>query len=135
MKRYTAFIAPTDDFHGTAEDLVEAWQNDHPAVYHNDFEVPDGTSDRLVSLLARGLFWEDQWSMDDTVFNVVEDLSPEDTRPLGHNPTEAEGQWQHSSDSSVKDVDLWTDPGPEPKEEPEVKTDPEPDRWDDKVNW
>ena len=117
MKRYTAFIAPTDDFHGTAEDLVEAWQNDHPAVYHNDFEVPDETSDRLVALIARGLFWEDQWSMDDTVFNVVEDLSPEDTRPLGHNPAEA----------GAKDIDLWSDPDPKP--------DPEPVLWDDKVNW
>ena len=89
MKRYTAFIAPMDDFHGTAEDLVEAWQNDHPCVYHVDFEVPVGTSDRIVALVARGLFWEDQWTMDDTVSTVVEDLTPEDTRPLMEDRAEA----------------------------------------------
>ena len=110
MKRYTAFIAPCDDFHGSAEDLVEAWSNDHPAVYHVDFDVPDGTSDRLVALIARGLFWEDQWTMDDTVSTVVEDLTPEDTRPLGEDRT----------GDSAKDVDLWS------KRENE---------WDDKVNW
>jgi hypothetical protein len=97
MKRYTAFIAAMDDFHGTAEDLVEAWQNDHPSVYHVDFEVPLGTSDRLVALIARGLFWEDQWSADDTVSTVVEDLTPEDTRPLGDNP----------ADVSIKDHDVF----------------------------
>ena len=34
MNRYTALIAPTDDYHGTGEELAEAWQNEHPAVYH-----------------------------------------------------------------------------------------------------
>jgi hypothetical protein len=82
MKRYTALIAQTEDFLGTTEDLAEAWTNDHPAVYHVDFDVPDGTSDRLISLIAHGLFWEDQWSDDDTVHTIVEDMLAEDTRPL-----------------------------------------------------
>ena len=124
MKRYTAFIAPCDDFHGTAEDLTDAWLNNHPAVYHVDFDVPDGTSDRLVALIARGLFWEDQWTMDDTVSTVVEDLTPDDTRPLGDDRT-----------GSMKDIDLWDDLGTDLEEEPGVKPAPETDRWDDKVNW
>jgi hypothetical protein len=48
--------------------------------------------------------------MDDTVSTVVEDLTPEDTRPLGEDRTEG----------STKDVDLWSDCENE---------------WDDKVNW
>jgi hypothetical protein len=99
MRRYTAFIAPTDDFHGSADDLVDAWQNEHPAVYHIDFEVPVDTSERFVTLIARGLFWEDQWSMDDTVSTVVEDITSEDDRPLHVNPAEG----------GVKEVDLWDD--------------------------
>lgn len=99
MRRYTAFIAPTDDFHGSADDLVDAWQNEHPAVYHIDFEVPIDTPDRMIALIARGLFWEDQWSMDDTVSTVVEDTTSEDDRPLHVNPV----------DGSVKAVDLWDD--------------------------
>ena len=131
--RYTAFIATRDDFHGSPEDLAEAWQNDHPAVYHHDFDVPDGTPDRIVALIARGLFWEDQWTKDDTVSTVVEDLTPEDTRPLGHNPTEShaasgslisEGVYR---DQGMKDVDVWADPEPRPE--------PDQDRWDDKANW
>ena len=110
MKRYTALIAPTDDYHGTGEELAEAWQNDHPAVYHIDFEVPDGTSNRLIVLIARGLFWEDQWTMGATVSTVIEDLTPEDTRPLGEDRTGV----------STKDVDLWSD---------------RENEWDDKVNW
>lgn len=98
MSRYTAFIASTDDFHGGADELVDAWQNEHPSVYHVDFEVPEGTPSRMVVLIARGLFWEDAWTMDDTVSTVVSDLTPEDKRPLGENRT-----------GYVKDIDLWDD--------------------------
>ena len=101
MKRYTAFIALTDNFNGTAEELVDEWQKEHPHVYHIDFEVPDETSNRLITLIARGLFWEDQWTMDGTISTVVEDLTPEDTRPLGWDRTEVR------KTGSVKDVDLW----------------------------
>tara|TARA_Y100000592_G_scaffold98127_1_gene170417 strand:+ start:731 stop:1066 length:336 start_codon:yes stop_codon:yes gene_type:complete len=101
MERYTAFIASTDDFRGTADELVSEWQDEHPAVYHIDFEVPKGTSSRLITLIARGLFWEDQWTSDGTISTVVKDLTPEDTRPLGDDRTEVR------KTGSVKDIDLW----------------------------
>ena len=130
MKRYSALIAPTDDFHGDREDLVEAWQNEHPHVYHIHFQVPELTSDRMVSLIAGGLFWEDCWSPATTIFTVTEDLMPEDTRPLFEDRvnTSVEDRTRNivkppfkaSDDQSVKDIDLWSN-----REE----------AWDDKVNW
>ena len=87
-----------DDYRGTKEGLVDAWLNEHPHVYHIDFEVPDDTPDRNVVLIARGLFWEDAWTMDDTVSTVVSDLTPEDKRPLGENRA-----------GGVKEIDLWDD--------------------------
>lgn len=125
MKRYTAFIAPTDDFRGEKDDLVNEWKNEHPHVYHIDFEVPNGTPDRIVSLIAGGLFWEDCWSPATTIWTVVEDLTPEDVRPLLEDRvgTSSEDQTRYMIDppnQSVKDVDLWSD---------------REDAWDDKVNW
>jgi len=137
MKRYTAFIAPTDDYRGTKEGLVEAWQNEHPHVYHIDFQVPEGTPDRMVSLIAGGLFWEDCWSPASTVFTVVEDLTPEDTRPMFEDrvnmsvEASVEDRTRNvvepilkalgeQRNQSAKDVDLWSN---------------REDAWDDKVNW
>ena len=125
MKRYSAFIAQTDNYHGTKEGLVEAWQNEHPHVYHIHFQVPDGTTDRMVSLIAGGLFWEDCWSPTNTIFTVTEDVMPEDTRPMFEDRvnTAVEDRTRNvvdTSSQSVKDVDLWSD-----REE----------AWDDKVNW
>ena len=134
-KRYTAFIAQTDDYRGTKEGLVEAWQNEHPHVYHIDFEVPEGTPDRMVALIAGGLLWEDYWSPSGTIHTVVEDLTPEDTRPLFEDRVSSSHQFGSTVDDStrkalrvasqkdnqsVKDIDLWSN---------------REDEWDDKVNW
>ena len=125
MKRYSAFIAQTDNYHGTKAGLVEAWQNEHPHVYHIDFQVPEGTPDRMVSLIAGGLFWEDCWSPASTVFTVVEDLTPEDTRPMFEDRvnTSVEDRTRNvvepvlkalgkQNEKSVKDVDLWSSEDP-----------------------
>lgn len=121
MKRYSAFIAQTDNYHGTKEGLVEAWQNEHPHVYHIHFQVPDGTSDRMVSLIAAGLFWEDYWSPANTISTVTEDVMPEDTRPMFEDRvnTSVEDRTRNvvepvlkalrkQNEKSVKDVDLWS---------------------------
>ena len=133
MKRYSAFIAQTDDFRGEREDLVEAWQNEHPHVYHVHFEVPDGTPERMVSLIAGGLLWEDLWSPATTIHTVVEDIMPEDTRPLFEDRVNMsiEDRTRNvvapvlkalgkNRNQSAKDVDLWSN---------------REDEWDDKVNW
>ena len=121
MKRYSAFIAQTDNYHGTKEGLVEAWQNEHPHVYHIHFQVPDGTTDRMVSLIAGGLFWEDCWSPANTISTVTEDVMPEDTRPMFEDRvnTSVEDRTRNvvepvlkalrkQNEKSVKDVDLWS---------------------------
>lgn len=125
MKRYSAFIAQTDNYHGTKEGLVEAWQNEHPHVYHIHFQVPDGTSDRMVSLIAAGLFWEDYWSPANTISTVTEDVMPEDTRPMFEDRvnTSVEDRTRNvvepvlkalrkQNEKSVKDVDLWSSEDP-----------------------
>lgn len=96
--RFSAFVALTEEFHGSSEDLVDAWQEEHPAVYHVHFDVPEetGKRPRLVELIAKGLLWEDCWSPDNTAWIVVPDVMPEDTRPLLEDMTD-----------STKDIDLW----------------------------
>ena len=75
MKKYSAFEAPIDDFKGSAADLISEWKAENPLVYIIDFEVPDGTDERTVTLIARGLMWEDGWTESGTISTVVEDLT------------------------------------------------------------
>jgi hypothetical protein len=77
MKKYSAFVAPLDDI-GEVCDLVSEWQAENPSVYIIDFEVPHGTDERTVTLIARGLMWEDGWTEQGTVSTVVEDLTDYD---------------------------------------------------------
>ena len=93
MKRdnYIALISSMDDFglaQGEDEDVVdvmlyayiekEDWVSAHP------FDVPAGTDEELVTLVARGLFWENDWSMDDSVSCVVRDNSDLDDFKAEH---------------------------------------------------
>ena len=78
MKHYAAFIAPIDDYDGTAEDLPTEWQNANEAVHIYDFSVPEGFSNEMVVLIARGIFWEADWSREGTVSTVVEDITDVD---------------------------------------------------------
>ena len=75
MKRYSVFVAPLDDFDGSVEDLVSEWKAENPLVYIIDFEVPHGTDERTITLIARGLMWEDEWTQSGTISTVVEDLT------------------------------------------------------------
>ena len=73
--KYTALIADADSGLSGCDVLKTEWLNGNPAVYNYDFEVPDGTSDELVVLIARGLFWQADWTMSGTCSTVVEDLT------------------------------------------------------------
>ena len=75
--KYSAFVASRDDI-GEVCDLVSEWQAENPSVYIIDFEVPHGTDERTVTLIARGLMWEDGWTEQGTVSTVVEDLTDYD---------------------------------------------------------
>jgi len=87
--RFSTFVALTEEFHGSSEDLIDAWQEEHPAVYHVHFDVPEeaGKQPRIVELIAKGLLWEDCWPEEGVVWTVVPDIMPEDTRPLGEDRT------------------------------------------------
>ena len=76
--RYSVFVAPIDDFDGSVADLISEWKAENPLVYIIDFEVPHGTDERTVTLIARGLMWEDGWTEQGTVSTVVEDLTDYD---------------------------------------------------------
>jgi hypothetical protein len=75
MRHYAAFIASTDNYTGTAEDLPSQWQNDNEAVHIYDFEVPPSATNEVILLIARGIFWEAGWAQDGTVHTVVEDIT------------------------------------------------------------
>jgi hypothetical protein len=74
VKHYTALIAHADTGL-SADDLVEEAQDGNPLVFHYDFEVPDGTDHELICLIGRGLFFQNDWTMDDTCSTIVEDLT------------------------------------------------------------
>lgn len=126
MMRFTVFVALTEEFHGSSEDLIDAWQEEHQAVYHVDFDIPEeaGSRPRLVELMAKGLLWEDHWSPDDVVWTVVSsptqggdsndsdeaanffsdrEANPHDGSMYG----EPEGVYGDDSVESIKDIDLW----------------------------
>ena len=73
--KYSAFVAPIDDFEGSADDLISEWQAENPSGWIIDFEVPEGTDARTVILIGRGLMWEDQWTEQGTISTIVEDLT------------------------------------------------------------
>ena len=73
--KYSAFVAPIDDFDGSSDDLVSEWQAENPSVWIIDFEVPEGTDARTVILIGRGLMWEHQWTEQGTISTIVEDLT------------------------------------------------------------
>jgi|LWDU01.1.fsa_nt_gi hypothetical protein len=72
VKYYTAFIASMDDYNGSADDLPMASQG--VTIY--DFEVPKGTGDDTATLVARGIFFNNGWSMEDSISTVIENSQP-----------------------------------------------------------
>jgi len=142
MKRYTLLVASIDDFKGTAEDLALSWQDEDPHVYSIDFDAPDNVSARTVTLIGRGLMWEDQWTSQGTVSTIIEDVDQEDTRPLCNSNVVDDDRhlYEDASDTldehtnamspdepedfagSIKHIDIYSYPS-------------RSDEWDDKVNW
>jgi len=83
IKRYSVLIGDVDNFHGGCDELPEAYLNRDPAVHCIDFQVPAGLPADLVTLIARGLMWDSDWTAQGTVSTVLEDLTeyPNDDGP------------------------------------------------------
>jgi len=77
MKNYIALICTIEDFGWTndensvEEELLEAHLEEKPWIYSYDIEVPEDTSEEHITLIARGIFWENDWSMNGTVSTVI----------------------------------------------------------------
>ncbi len=78
MKQFAAFIAEMRDVDCGAEQLPELWKQGHPGVHIHEFEVPKGTDSDTIVLVARGLFFQSGWAMQDTLSTVVEDMTDDD---------------------------------------------------------
>jgi hypothetical protein len=77
LKYYTAFIASMHDYNGSADDLPMAGLG--VTIY--DFEVPRGAGDDVAALVARGIFFNNGWSLEDSISTVIENsrlITPED---------------------------------------------------------
>jgi hypothetical protein len=77
MQEYIGLIASMDDY-GHPEDgvdimeeMITAFEEKEDWIHAYPFSAPDDLSQDLVVLIARGLFWDAQWSADDTVSVVV----------------------------------------------------------------
>ena len=98
MKRdnYIALISSMDDFglaQGEDEDVVDvmlyAYLEKEDWVNAHTFDVPSGTEEELVTLVARGIFFENDWSMDDSVSCVVRDNRELDDLKTEHDEAKA----------------------------------------------
>jgi len=77
MTKYTAIIASTDDLDFELEDnagnfLVDSFKDGsledmNASVFHFESDADDET----VTLIARGLFFQNDWCMDDTISTVT----------------------------------------------------------------
>jgi len=71
MKQYKAIIVSMDDYHGDRKDLHnEDLSGTNHGVY--PFDVPVDFSEEYVTLIAWGIFFDNDWCMDGTMSTVVE---------------------------------------------------------------
>tara|TARA_A100001388_G_C28469237_1_gene356943 strand:+ start:236 stop:577 length:342 start_codon:yes stop_codon:yes gene_type:complete len=85
MKKYIALIMKSDDFgwgleeDETVEDiLIQGYLEKENWVTGYEFECPDSLSEELVVLLGHGHFWENGWTVDDTISCMMEDTGDEE---------------------------------------------------------
>jgi hypothetical protein len=80
MKQFIGLIGSTDDFGLGLEEgmevsdvMIDAFLEKEPWLVSYRFEVPDGLDELAIARIARGIFWENNWTQDDTVSVVMED--------------------------------------------------------------
>ena len=84
MKTYTFLIGTTDDFESMDEMLEHFEGSDYPDSICNcasyEFEAPSGCDEETVTMIARGIAFSNDWSMDGTYSCLV------------HGPLEGEAE-------------------------------------------
>lgn len=80
MKKYVALIMLQDDFGVGLEEgesiediMTEAYLEKETWIHGYEFECADSTPEETVTLIARGYFWENNWTMDDTISCILRD--------------------------------------------------------------
>tara|TARA_E500000331_G_scaffold301608_1_gene303120 strand:+ start:177 stop:497 length:321 start_codon:yes stop_codon:yes gene_type:complete len=80
MKKYVALIMLQDDFGVGLEEgesiediMADAYLEKESWIHGYEFECPDSMSEETVTLIARGYFWENNWSMDGTISCILRD--------------------------------------------------------------
>ena len=74
MRKFIFLIGSTDDFE-SLEDLKEAYFNnglEHLNASVLEFELPANCSNEIAVRVGRGLAFENDWCMDDTVSCLLE---------------------------------------------------------------
>ena len=98
MKKYVALIMRAEDFGVGIEEgesiediLMDGYLEKENWVHGYEFECPDSFDEETVTLIARGYFWENDWTMQDTISCILrdqgdlpegEDSSEEDPDPV-----------------------------------------------------
>ena len=91
MKKYVALIMRAEDFGWSLEEgesiediMVDGFLQKEDWIHGYEFECPDSLDEETVTLIARGYFWENDWTMSDTISCIVRDEETE----LAENPDE-----------------------------------------------
>ena len=75
MTEYIALICDMNDFgmptEDTADELIMCYLEEEPWLKAFPFSVPEGTPEEIVTRVARGIFFENDWTMQDTVSTVI----------------------------------------------------------------
>ena len=75
MTEYIALICTMEDFglpvENTGQELIECYIEEADWLTSYRFEVPENTPEEIVTRVGRGVFWENDWTMDGTVSTVM----------------------------------------------------------------
>lgn len=84
MKKYLALIMKSEDFGWGLEEgesvediLIDGFLEKESWVTGYTFSCPDKLPEDLVVKIGHGIFWENGWTLDDTVSCMVEDFGEE----------------------------------------------------------
>jgi hypothetical protein len=74
MRAYAGYIGVIGDIESTSADaIIEEYNRGNSNVFKYPFEAPEACSDEDVTLMARGIFFSNDWALDGTISFVAEE--------------------------------------------------------------
>ena len=112
MKKYLALIMKSSDFGwgldegDTVEDILgQGYIDKETWVTGYTFSCPDKTPEELVVRIGHGYFWENGWSLEDTVSCMMEDFGEEALLADSEDLPEPESEESEADPEDTEDED------------------------------